>query len=234
MPGRLWCQSLPDMPDGNPLTEVALNRDIDLTLAARMAGLTEREFHGAQPRRQGAAGAGLGHAAPACCRKMPPAALKKPWPPYRQNRQLERAAPARTQPVDSIAARAGVTAAAVRAANDIPRGHKPLAGSTLLLPVAAPVGSRVSEEVVAAASLQTAPDVVKVQAKARAKETLAEAARRLAVDVNKLAQWNAVGAKRIKQPLAAGRYLTLWVPRERAGEFAPKMASPASKPVRKH
>lgn len=226
--------SLPDIPDGNPLVEVALNRDMDLSLAARMAGLSERDFMALNPAVK----------APLVLASATPRLLL----PQDAASRFEKALAAHTgktaswsvqrlrstQPVDSIAARAGVTAAAVRAANDIPRGHKPLAGSTLLLPVAAPVGSRVSEEVVAAASLQTAPDVVKVQAKARAKETLAEAARRLAVDVNKLAQWNAVGAKRIKQPLAAGRYLTLWVPRERAGEFAPKMASPASKPVRKH
>jgi membrane-bound lytic murein transglycosylase D len=214
---------LPEMPDGNPLVEVALNRDIDLSLAVRMAGVSEREFLALNPAVK------------------PPLILAAGTPelllPEDAASRLETALGAhsgktatwmvrkisQTQHVEAIALDFGTTANALRAANGIPRGMKPVAGSTLLLPIDAPAGSSASEHLVADASLQTTRDIVKVFTQVRPRESLVDVARRTAVSIAELAHWNGIATKRTKRPLGIGKLLTLWVPRERATSFLGKV-----------
>lgn len=213
---------LPDMPDGNPLVEVALSHDIDLSLAVRMAGMSEREFLAINPAIK------------------PPLVLAAATPllllPKDAASRLEAALAThlgktatwsvrkinRTQHVEAIAQHFGTTANALRAANGIPRGMKPVAGSTLLLPIDAPVGSSTAENMVAGASLQTAHDIVRVYTQSRPRESLADVARRTAVGIADLARWNGLATKRSSKALGTGRMLTLWVQRERAGSFLAK------------
>ena len=96
---------------------------------------------------------------------------------------------------------------------------KPVAGSALLLPVAAAPGSQTHAQVVASAQLQTTPDVVQVYTQARARETPADVARRSGVALAQLAQWNGFAGKRLSQRLPAGKVLSLWVMRGREGGF---------------
>lgn len=210
---------LPDIPDGNPLVEVTLTRDMDLSLAVRMAGMSEREFLALNPAIK------------------PPLVLANGTPELLLTQdaaiRLEAALTAhtgktatwsvrkisQTQHVEAIAQHFGTTANAVRAANGIPRGMKPIAGSTLLLPIDAPAGSSTAENLVADASLQTARDIVKVYTQSRPRESLVDVARRTAISLAELAKWNGIVTKRTKQSLASGRVLTLWVQRERAGGF---------------
>ncbi len=210
---------LPEMPDGNPLVEVALTRDIDLSLAVRMAGISERDFLALNPAVK----------APLILAAATPSLLL----PLNAGIRLETALVAHpgktaswsvqkldhTQHVEAIAARLGTTANAVRAANDIPRGMKPMAGSALLLPIAAPAGSQTHADLVASASLQTTPDIVKVYIQAKPRETLADVARRSAVALTQLAQWNVIAVKRANQRLALGKVLMLWVQREQSASF---------------
>jgi membrane-bound lytic murein transglycosylase D len=207
---------LPDMSDGNPLVEVALTRDIDLSLVVRMAGMSERDFLALNPAVK----------APLVLAAATPSLLL----PQDAGTRLEAALTAHpgktaswsvqkldhTQHVEAIAARLGTTANAVRAANDIPRGMKPMAGSALLLPIAAPAGSQTHADLVASASMQTTRDIVKVYTQTRKNETLADVARRCTVALAQLAQWNSMAPKRSKQRLASGKVLTLWVQREHA------------------
>ncbi len=215
----IFAARLPDMPDGNPLVEVALTRDIDLSLAVRMAGMSERVFLALNPAVK----------APLVLAAATPSLLL----PQDAGTRLEAALTAHpgktaswsvqkldhTQHVEAIAARLGTTANAVRAANDIPRGMKPMAGSALLLPIAAAAGSQTHADLVVSASLQTTPDIIKVYTQARPRETLADVARRSSVTLAQLAQWNAVPPRRIKQRLALGKVMTLWVQREQATGF---------------
>ena len=76
------------------------------------------------------------------------------------------------------------------------------------------------------------PPASKVQTKARAKESLADVARRCAVDVAALAGWNQIARKRWSTRLKPGATLALWVPRERSGEFAAAAAPPLAKPTK--
>lgn len=225
-PGALGA-SLPELPDGNPLVEVELAGDIDLSLALRMAEMKERDFLALNPAIR------------------PPLVLAAATPrlllPQDAGQRLERALAAHTGKtaswslqrlphtlhVEAIAARAGTSASAVREANDIPRGVKPLAGAALLLPIAAPAGSRADADLVATASLQTAPDTVKVYTQARARETLADVALRSSVALPHLAQWNAVPLKRANQKLKPGKTLMLWVLRDNAAAFLSSSPLPA-------
>ncbi|MBK7000383.1 MAG: transglycosylase SLT domain-containing protein [Rhodoferax sp.] len=219
---------LPDMPDGNPLVEVALTRDIDLSLAVRMAGISERDFLALNPAVK------------------PPlvlaAATRQLLLPQDAGARLEAALSAHpgktanwsvqtlktTQHVEAIAKQYGISASTIRAVNGISRGMKPVVGSALILPIAAPAGSQANAQVVASAYMQTTPDIVKVYTKAHARETLADVARRSSVTVSQLAQWNDVQPKRFKQRLSAGKVLALWVQREQAGEFLSTI--PSTKP----
>lgn len=213
---------LPDMPDDNPLVKVALTCDVDLSLVVRMTAMSERDFLALNPAIK------------------PPLVLAAATPelllPQEAAARLEAALAAhtgktaswsvrrinQTQHVDAIAKRFGTTANAVRAANGIPLGMKPVAGSTLLLPIDAPVGSSTAESLVADASLQTARDIVKVYTQTRPRESLADVARRTATGLTELALWNGIASKRIRRVLGTGKVLTLWVQRERAGSFLAK------------
>lgn len=216
---------LPDMPDGNPLVEVQITRDMDLSLAVRMAGMRERDFLALNPAIKPplvlAAATGQLLLPQDAATRLEAALASHPgktasWSVQKLERTLH---------VEAIAARLGTSASAVRAANDIPHGMKPMAGSALLLPIAAPAGSHTDAQLVAHAFMQTTPDIVKVYTQAKARETLADVARRSAVSVSQLVQWNPVPPKRIKQRLATGKALALWVQRDRAGGFLSALPS---------
>ncbi|MES2941358.1 MAG: hypothetical protein V4772_00655 [Pseudomonadota bacterium] len=69
--------------------------------------------------------------------------------------------------VHTLAARHGVSVSALRDANGIPVGMKPVAGSALLLPVAALPGTQTHAQLMTSAQLQTTPDVVPVYTRRR-------------------------------------------------------------------
>jgi membrane-bound lytic murein transglycosylase D len=222
--------TLPDVPDGNPLVEVALRQDVDLSLALKWTALSEKALLAMNPA--------IKH--PLILSAATPRLLMPEDAARRFEARLAAHAgstanwrvvrlPA-TQPVEAIAAAYGAQAGAVRAANDIQRGTKPVAGSVLLLPVAAAPGARADEGVVATAQISVVADLVKVKTKARAKESLTDVARRCAVGVAALAGWNQIARKRWAARLKPGATLVLWVPRERSGEFAAAAAQSLAKP----
>ena len=224
--------ALPELPDGNPLVEVALTQDVDLSLALKWTALSEKALLAMNPAIK----------RPLIMSAATPRLLLPENAARRFEARLAAHAgttaswsvvrlPA-TKPVEAIAAAYGTQAGAVREANDIPRGTKPVAGSVLLLPVAAAPGARVDEGVVATAQMSVVADLVKVQTKARAKESLADVARRCLVDVAALAGWNQIARKRWAARLKPGATLALWVPRERGGEFAAPAAPPLAKPTK--
>jgi membrane-bound lytic murein transglycosylase D len=234
--------TLPELPDGNPLVEVALGQDVDVALALKWSGLPEKTLLAMNPaiKRPLILAAATPHLL------MPEDAARR----FERGQSAHRGTtstwsvvrlPA-TKHVDAIAAAYGAQAGAVREANDIPRGMKPVAGSVLLLPVAAAPGARADDAVVATAQMGVVADLVKVQTRARAKETLADVARRCAVDLAALANWNQIGRKRWAAKLKSGTALALWVQRERGHEFAvaaraeapaPKAAKPGATAVRR-
>ncbi len=207
---------LPASPDKNPLVEVSLPHDMDLVLLQSLSGMSQRELLELNPAIK------------------PPLVLAKATPrllmPQDAARRFEPAQARHSGPTASwsivklhstealvfLASKFGVSAREVAHVNAIPAGMKPVAGSTLLLPIAAPIGSSADDSSVANAFLNTTPDLVKVALKARAKESLKDVAARVGVGPNQLADWNDIKAKRIGQKLSTGRPLQAWLPREHA------------------
>lgn len=210
---------LPEIPDGNPLVEVELRQDIDLTLALRFAGLPEAEFLRMNPAVR----------APVVLAAATPRLLLPADAASRFQLALQAHAGhtsnwravqlVRTQPVEAVASAHAASASALRAVNQIPRGTKPVAGSVLLVPAATLPGSRVDDAVVASARLDVVPDTVRVSTAARPRETPRDVARRCGVALGSLLAWNGLPARAASRRLSAGQPLSLWVLRERASAF---------------
>ena len=215
--------SLPEMPNRNPLVEVDLRQDTDLSLALRFSGISQAEFLNYNPAARPPV-----LLAAATPRLLLPEAAARRFEAAQAEHQGKTASYklvrlTQTQPVDAIAQAHGASAASVRAANDIPRGMKPMQGSVLLLPAAVPAGTVADGALVAHAELATAADVVQLKAHARRGESPQALARRCAVPVVHLVSWNGWGgwsARRLAKPLGAGTALTLWVQRESPGPCA--------------
>lgn len=73
----------------------------------------------------------------------------------------------RTLHLESLASTHAASPAALREANQIPRGSQPMAGSVLLLPVPPHAGARTDDAVVATAHVNLAPDTVRVTTSAQ-------------------------------------------------------------------
>ncbi|MES2298053.1 MAG: transglycosylase SLT domain-containing protein [Pseudomonadota bacterium] len=229
---------LPALPDHNPLVEVKLRHDIDLSLVLQMSGISQREFSALNPAVK----------PPLVLAAATPRLLLPADAALRFESKLSEHTGStaswsvqklgRTQALEQLVARHGASLELVRQINAIPHGMKPAAGSTLLLPGAAPAGSRVNAELVASASLSVVPDIVKVTTRARPKESLADVARRCGVRMQDLGKWNQVPPKRQQKALTKGRVLTVWVAREHAAAYlavamqtpVPSGAGPAARP----
>lgn len=226
----LYASALPELPDVDPPVPVALVRDTDLQRVLQWSGLDEHSLLALNPavRRP------LVLAAATPQLLMPAAAAAR----FQAAQAAHRGAAASwsvvrlpaTRAVEQIAVALGASADALRQANRIPPGMKPVVGSVLLLPVAPQGEGRADEATVAQAHLQVVPDLVKVQIRAARHETLADVARRCAVDLPALAGWNDIGRKRWRSRLAPGQTLVIWVLRERAPRFAAAAGAPAPAP----
>lgn len=211
-----WGIRLPPLPLDHALETASLTADIDLSLVLRLSGLDEREFLALNPAVRPPLV--LASATPQLL--LPAAAAQRlrqalavhagPQSSWRVVR-LDRATP-----LPVLARRHGVSETVLRQDNGIAPGHKPLAGSVLLVRSLAPPGSRVDERIVAAATLATAPDLVRTTTTVRRGETLAAVARRTGVAPQALARWNGLAGARARGRLITGRTLELWVPRARA------------------
>lgn len=215
-----WLASLPELPDGHPLEEVALQADIDLRLVLQMSGLRERDFLALNPAVKPPLV--LAHATPHLL--MPDDAARR----FIQALARHEGPMARwsvlkltsTQPVEVIASRHGTSAASLREVNGIPRGTKPVAGSVLLLPVAQAPGQAADADTVATARLSIAPDLVRVTLKAQPRETWRALARRTGFTLHDLVRWNGLSGPRAgTQRVKHGAPVVAWVLRDQARRF---------------
>jgi LysM domain len=125
-----------------------------------------------------------------------------------------------TQTVDAVAAAHGGSAAQLRTLNNIPAGMKPVSGSVLLVPAVLPAGVRADGPMVASATMQTTPDVVRVRVPARPRESAVDLSRRCGVSSQDVMAWNAIRSKAMRAKLAKGAQLTVWLARESPGPCA--------------
>jgi membrane-bound lytic murein transglycosylase D len=187
---------------------VALDRDLDVTLAARLAELDEEDFRALNPsiHRPVILAAGTPN-------------ILLPWENaaiFKRNLQFHMgplatwtawAVPSSMRTAD-IAKRFDMPESDLRSLNKIPPGMLVKAGSTLLVPRLGHVQQEVPEQLADNARLDFQPEKVtrKISVQAKKGDTLESLARRHQVSAADLASWNKLSPK---ASLKAGQSLTL-------------------------
>ena len=206
---------------------VAIDRDMDVSLAARLAELDEADFRALNPslHRPVILAAGTPH-------------ILLPWNNaaiFKRNLQFHIgplasltawAVPSSMRTAD-IARRFDMPESDLRSLNKIPPGMLVKAGSTILVPRLGNRNAEVPEHVADNAHLALQPERVlkRSRVKARKGETVAAMARRLKVNPADLAQWNQLGTN---AALKAGQTLTVMT-EVRASTGSRKTAAAATK-----
>lgn len=222
--------SLPPLENHPYFAAVAIDRDIDVDLVARLAGLSIEDFHALNPQFN----------KPVILAAGTPEILL----PYDNARQFEAAlaahpgpraswtawiAPRTLHPRDA-AKQAGVSEARLREINRIPKGMLIRVGSTLLVPRPQGRLSDVSPVVADTARISLAPDGPRLQRKVvRAKaqgERLSALAKRHGVSPRNVASWNGLSPEAMLRPRQA---IVLMVPGRPAGKAAKQAPAPAAK-----
>lgn len=203
--------------------DVPIPHDIDVSVAARLAGITENEF------RQLNAGVRKGiiprGTHPTICLPFDSAVrFIVNVTEYKGNlASLTTHAVMKRTTLVALAKRYRTTPEAIRAANGIPAGMRLKAGATVLVPRARGDGDIPSE---VAATGQTTyepdvPDTRKLVVRCKRRDTVASISHRYKVSMASLARWN----PHMKSTLKTGQKLVLYVP---VNAFKPaplKMAS---------
>ncbi len=208
---------LPVLQNHPYFVSVGIDRDIDLDLAARLAGLPIDEFKQLNPQMN----------KPVILAAGTPQVLL----PYDNANRFVRAVTQhrgnmaswtawvvpKTMKPAALASQVGMDEAQLRAINNIPRGMLVKAGSTLLVPRSAHRSEDVAEHVADHATLALAPDVPplrRVSFKAGRKgDSVAAVARRFRVRAEQVAQWNGTSAGARFQ---AGQVVVVMVPNKPA------------------
>ena len=223
--------ALPALENHPFFLSVPIERDIDVALAARLAGLPLDEFHALNPQLNKpvilAAGTpqillpydNANRFVTALERHRGPLASWTAW-----------VAPTTLKPADA-ARRVGMPEPELRAVNRIPPRMLVRAGSTLLVPRAPSLLHDVSEHVADNATMALAPEAPplrKTTVKAGRKgESVAAVARRFGVSPAMVARWNGVTPNatfRAGQPIT----LMLAAPKRGSAKAAPRSARPAA------
>jgi membrane-bound lytic murein transglycosylase D len=191
--------SLPPLENHPYFLSVPLDRDIDVDLAAKLAGITVSEFRQLNPQMNKPVilAAGIEQLL------LPYDAADRFVDNLRNyHGQLASwtawVAPKTMRPGD-VAKQVGMAEGELRDINHIPARMLVKAGSTLLVPRSAARTSDVSEAVAESATMRLAPDVPplrRVALKAGRKgESIAAVAQRYRVSIAQVAQWNKVSTK---------------------------------------
>lgn len=205
---------LPEVPDQPLVQTVPLDKDLDVALAARWAGMSVQALlllnHAVQPPViLAAATPELLLPAEAADRFEAAAQTHKgPWSSWTVVRTQGHAK------LNQLASHFGTTIQQLREANGGTPGLKPAAGSVLLVPRTGASPARADASLVASAQRQWVPEVVRITVTPRVKETLPELARRLHVPVASLSHWNPGLAT--SKPLKKGSKVVLMMAYEAA------------------
>ncbi|MBT9549652.1 MAG: transglycosylase SLT domain-containing protein [Hydrogenophaga sp.] len=191
---------------------VTLERDMDVTLIAGMAGISEKDFRSLNPSIK----------QPLVMAAGTPNILL-PWDNakvfedklkgYRGQLASWTAwvAPT-TMSVAEVADRVGMSESELREVNNIPPRMKVRAGSSLLVPRSGQRNNDVSEFVADNAQLSLAPDIILKRSTVRARkgDNLARLAQRYGVSAASAAGWNRMS---VNERLKTGQRITLMLPR---------------------
>ncbi len=224
--------SLPPVANHPYFLSVKIERDIDVSLAAELAGLSLETFQQFNPQMNKPV--------------ILAAATQQVLLPYDQASAFAENLARHTGPLatwtawvvpktmspSEAAKRTGMAESALREINRIPPKMLVKGGSTLLVPRAAHVHDDVSERLADTASLSLAPDAPPLRRrtlKAGKGETVATVAARYNLRTDQVAQWNKVGSSARFKPGQAVVIYTAFQPTVAKARPAPTKASAASK-----
>ena len=206
---------------------VAIDRDIDVAMAAKLANVSLEDFKALNPAMN----------RPVILAAGTPQILL-PWdnaqvfesnmqanPERRLSSWTAWQAP-RTMRAEEVAKQVGMTTEQLRSVNGIPARMLVKTGSTLLVPRQGKLDNDVTEHLADNGHLLLAPEVVlrKIMVKARPGDTLARLASRHGVSAANLADWNRL---KPNASLSKGQSLAIYVPAKasrRAAKSAPRKA----------
>jgi membrane-bound lytic murein transglycosylase D len=210
---------LPEIGNYPFFDSVVIDRDIDVALIAKLAGVSENDFRTLNPSlnkpmvmaaatpeillpRDNA----IGFLTQLRLHKGPTAS----WTAW---------VVPQTMSVTQAAQRVSMDESTLRELNKIPPRMMVRAGSSLLVERGKGLDKDIPEHVVDSAQLSFHPEVVlrRVTVKARKGETIAKLAKRYGVSAAQVANWNALSSK---ARLKTGQQLTLMMPRKAATEQA--------------
>jgi membrane-bound lytic murein transglycosylase D len=212
---------------------VAIERDIDVAMAAKLANVSLEDFKALNPamNRPVILAAGTPH-------------ILLPWdnasvfesnlqarPDRRLSSWTAWQAP-RTMRAEEVAQQVGMSADQLRSVNGIPARMLVKAGSTLLVQRQGKLDNDVTEHLADNGHLLLAPEVVlrKILVKARAGDTLLRLASRHGVSAASVADWNRL---KTNATLTNGQKLTIYVPAKATRRSANTPSSRATPPRNK-
>jgi membrane-bound lytic murein transglycosylase D len=219
---------LPALANHPYFLAVPIERDMDVEVAARLAGMEVDDFRALNPQMN----------KPVILAAGTPQVLL----PYdNANRFVRRlplhhgalatwtawVAPKTLRPADA-AKQVGMEEAHLREVNQIPQRMLIRAGSTLLVPRSAQRHTDVSEHLAEHATMALAPDgpaLRRMSLKAGKRDSVATVARRYGVEAEQIARWNGVGPASMFQP---GQAIVVFL----AGKYQHKKAGAAVSVVR--
>ena len=203
---------LVELPNHPYFVSVPIQRDIDVALAARLAGLSVDEFRNLNPSQKKpvilASGTpqvllpydNASHFRDSLARHTGPLASYTAW------------VVPKTMKTRDAASRVDMDESDLRSLNNIPPKMLVKAGSTLLVERSRQLSHDVSEEVADNASLGLSPDlppVRRVSLRAGRSDSVASVARQYRLSPSLVAKWNGVGAR---AKFKRGQAIVVWVP----------------------
>jgi membrane-bound lytic murein transglycosylase D len=212
---QMYGLTLPDIPNHPYFVTVTTSRDMDVTMAAKLAGMTVEEFRSLNPSF--AKPVILGATSPQILLPFDNASafqknLKSysgalsSWTTYTVS---ERATPA------VIAQKIGVDADTLMSVNRIPAGMRLKAGSTIVVPRSDDDDEDISADVAESAMLAVEPDVPdtrKMLIRVRRAQSMSTFADRYNVSVGQVKSWN----RTHRESVLPGQLIVLHVPVGRA------------------
>ncbi len=207
--------TLPNISNNPYFVTLTTSRDIDVSLAARLAQLPLAEFKALNPsfNRPVIIGA-----------TKPKILLPFKNAEYFQENLSKYDSPLtswtavqidRREKVDTLAKRLGVSSQTLRIVNNIPKGMRLVAGSTIVIPRTVKVRTDISETIVENAKLRIEPDTKplrKVYARTRKHDTVTTLAARYGVSAIRVRAWNNLKGDH----LVSGKPILLYLPAHKA------------------
>ena len=209
---QLFNVQLPMIHNHPFFKSVAIERDIDVTTAARLAEIRLEDFKALNPQMNRPVILAAG--TPQILLPWDNAATFERNLQTHANRQLASwtawTTP-RTMKLDEAARQVDMPAALLRSVNSIPAGMLLKAGSTLLVHRKGTLDNDVTERIAENAQLNLAPEVVlrRVSITARKGDTLATLASRHGVTASNLASWNRL---QTSSAVKSGQRMVIFVP----------------------